>query len=243
MEGVLLPFRGNILKYEVTDVCDLLQAMCKGELIVKKVCRDWPKEAFGSGLVDECYYDEFEKNATTAAAKVFKVKDFAEGEVKLQEILKNLAAGKYDDKVLPTKEILAVGWEERPELKAIYDNLGKDYTVFTDKFDIAKHKASAEVGISVAEFCIAESGSIVVDNKSYEARVTSMLPYTNIVFVPAKYAVKDMSVACEIIGKVFKDGYCGFVTGPSRTADIERVLSLGVHGPNYLFIIAVEDMK
>ena len=70
-----------------------------------------------------------------------------------------------------------------------------------------------------------------------------MLPYTNIVFVPAKYAVKDMSVACEIIGKVFKDGYCGFVTGPSRTADIERVLSLGVHGPNYLFIIAVEDMK
>lgn len=57
---------------------------------MKKVCRDWPKEAFGSGLVDECYYDEFEKNATTAAAKVFKVKDFAEGEVKLQEILKNL---------------------------------------------------------------------------------------------------------------------------------------------------------
>lgn len=62
---------------------------------MKKVCRDWPKEAFGSGLVDECYYDEFEKNATTAAAKVFKVKDFAEGEAKLQEILKNLAAGKY----------------------------------------------------------------------------------------------------------------------------------------------------
>ena len=35
----------------------------------------------------------------------------------------------------------------------------------------------------------------------------------------------------------------GFVTGPSRTADIERVLSLGVHGPNKLLIIAVEDFE
>lgn len=215
----------------------------QGGVIVKKVCSDWPKEAFINGLVDEKWYAEFEKNATTAAAKVFKVKDFAEAEKTLAEILQNLGAGKYDGKVLPTKEILAVGGEERPELKAIYEKLGQNYTVYTDKFEIAKHKATAEVGLSVAEFCIAESGSLVVDNKSYEARVTSMLPYTNIVFVPAKYAVQDMSVACKIIGKVFKDGYCGFVTGPSRTADIERVLSLGVHGPNYLFIIAVEDMK
>lgn len=210
---------------------------------MKKVCKDWPKEAFVDGLVDERYYAEFEKNATNAAAKVFRVKDFAEGEKVLNDIIKKLAAGEYDKKVLPTKEILAVGGEERPELKAIYENLAKEYEVFTDKFDIAKHKASADVGISTAEFCIAESGSLVVDNKAYEARVTSMLPYTNIVFVPAKYAVEDMSVACKIIGRVFKDGYCGFVTGPSRTADIERVLSLGVHGPNYLFIIAVEDMK
>lgn len=210
---------------------------------MKKVCNDWPKEAFINGLVSEKWYPEFEKNATTAAAKVFKVKNFAEGEKVLAEILKDLANGKYDKKVLPTKNILAVGGEERPELKAIYENLGQKYTVYTDKFDIARNKNNAEVGVSTAEFCIAESGSIVVDNYSYEARVTTMLPYTNIVFAPAKYVVEDMSVACKIIGKVFKSGYCGFVTGPSRTADIERVLSLGVHGPNYLFIIAVEDMK
>lgn len=210
---------------------------------MEKVCKDWPKEAFVGSVVDEKFFAEFEKNATTAAAKVCRVKDFAAAEKKVEEILIGLGKGEYDNKILPTKEILAVGGSERPEVKAIYDNLAKKYTVYTDKFDIAKHQATAEVGISMAEFCVAESGSIVVDNKSYEARVTSMLPYTNIVFLPSSYAVENMSIACEIIGKVFNDGYCGFVTGPSRTADIERVLSLGVHGPNYLFVIAVDDMK
>ena len=90
---------------------------------------------------------------------------------------------------------------------------------------------------------MAETGSLCVDNYSYEARVTSMLPFVNIVFVNANYIVKDVTVACQIIGKVFNKGYLGFVTGPSRTADIERVLSLGVHGPNKLLIIAVENVE
>ena len=41
------------------------------------------------------------------------------------------------------------------------------------------------------------------------------------------------------MAKVFKKGYLGFITGPSRTADIERVLSLGVHGPHRFFIVAI----
>ena len=113
--------------------------------------------------------------------------------------------------------------------------------MYTDKFDIYEHRATADIGISTAEFCVAETGSLCVDNYSYEARVATMLPYVNIVFVNANYVVENVSVACKIIGRVFDKGYLGFVTGPSRTADIERVLSLGVHGPNKLLIIAVED--
>ena len=142
------------------------------------------------------------------------------------------------------KEIIAVGGEENPALHDIYERIGKDGTqIYTDKFDIYDHRDSADVGISTAEFCVAETGSLCVDNYSYEARVTSMLPFVNIVFVNANYIVKDVTVACQIIGKVFDKGYLGFVTGPSRTADIERVLSLGVHGPNKLLIIAVENVE
>ncbi|MCI6869711.1 MAG: lactate utilization protein [Selenomonadales bacterium] len=201
---------------------------------MEKVCRDWPKEAFGEGLVDAGYWQSFEENAKAAAAEIYRVKNFAEAEKQLANLLKEFAP----------KEILAVGGEENPALKGIYERIAQPgIEVFTDKFDIAEHKASADIGISTAEFCIAETGSLVVDNYSYEARVTSMLPFVNIVFVNAKYVVENVSVACKIIGQVFTKGYCGFVTGPSRTADIERVLSLGVHGPNRLLIIAVDDFE
>lgn len=201
---------------------------------MEKVCRDWAKQAFGEGLVNANYWDEFATNAQTAAAEVYKVKDFAAGEAKLKELLARYAP----------KEIIAVGGEENPALHDIYERIAKDGTqIYTDKFDIYDHRDSADVGISTAEFCVAETGSLCVDNYSYEARVTSMLPFVNIVFVNANYVVKDVSVACQIIGKVFDKGYLGFVTGPSRTADIERVLSLGVHGPNKLLIIAVENVE
>ena len=166
---------------------------------------------------------------------MFRVKNFAEGEAKLQELLKE-----YADRT--GGGIMAVGGEENPALKGIYDRIAASGTaVYTDKFDIYEHRATADMGISTAEFCVAETGSLCVDNYSYEARVATMLPYVNIVFVNANYVVENVSVACKIIGRVFDKGYLGFVTGPSRTADIERVLSLGVHGPNKLLIIAVED--
>lgn len=199
---------------------------------MEKVCHDWPHQAFIQGLVKAEYWDEFETNAKAASAEIFRVADFAAGEAKLKEILEQYAP----------KEIIAVGQEENPALKPIYDNIAKSGTaIYTDKVDIYRHRDSADIGISTAEFCVAETGSLCVDNFSYEARVTSMLPFVNVVFVNANYVVKDVTDACKIISKVFDKGYLGFVTGPSRTADIERVLSLGVHGPNKLLIIAVEN--
>ena len=73
---------------------------------MEKVCRDWAKQAFGEGLVDAKYWDEFATNAQTAAAEVYKVKDFAAGEAKLKELLAQYAP----------KEIIAVGGEENPAL-------------------------------------------------------------------------------------------------------------------------------
>ena len=47
---------------------------------MEKVCRDWPKEAFGEGLVDAGYWQSFEENAKAAAAEIYRVKNFAEAE-------------------------------------------------------------------------------------------------------------------------------------------------------------------
>ena len=201
---------------------------------MEKVCKNWPAEAFDDKLVNANYWDEFVENAKAASAEIQRVKDYAAAQEKVKELIQSFQA----------KEILAVGGDENPALKSIYASIASpDVAVYTDKFDIAAHRASADIGLSTAEFGVGETGSVCVDNYSYEARVTSMLPFVNIVFLNPAYMVKTVSTAFEVISRVFKKGYMGFVTGPSRTADIERVLSLGVHGPNRFIIIAVDDFE
>ena len=66
-----------------------------------------------------------------------------------------------------------------------------------------------------------------------------MLPISHIVLLDASCLTDTVTTAFQVMSKVFQKGYLGFITGPSRTADIERVLSLGVHGPHRFFIVAI----
>ncbi len=197
-----------------------------------KVCKNWPAQAFDEELVNASYWKEFEQNAKTASAEVIRVKDFAAAQTKVMEIIHSLKA----------KKVIAVGDDELPQLRSLYEGLESTTTkIYTDKFAIAENAPTADLGISVAEFGIGETGSVCVDTYSYEARVVGMLPPVHIVFMKASHTVKNVTTAFQIISRVFKRGYMGFITGPSRTADIERVLSLGVHGPSRFIILAVEN--
>ena len=199
---------------------------------MEKVCRNWAKEAFSPELINPDSWKEFEENAKLAAAEVYRLADMKAAKEKLSELLGNMEV----------KSVLAVGGDEYPALDALYKELAAEgKAVHTEKFDIAESANTADLGISTAEFGIGETGSLCVDNFSYEARVTGMMPPVNLVFMNAAYTTKDVDTAFEIISKVFNKGYMGFVTGPSRTADIERVLSLGVHGPSRLIIFAMDS--
>ena len=57
----------------------------------------------------------------------------------------------------------------------------------------------------------------------------------------APISFPESTEAFDIISRSFDRGYVGFITGPSRTADIERVLTIGVHGPSRFAIIAVDE--
>jgi len=199
---------------------------------MEKVCQNWPQDAFDNALVSDKYWDAFAKHAEMASAEIIRVADMETAEKEIKKLIPELSV----------KEIIATGGEEYPNLAKIYENLKNAGTaVYTDKFDIAEHAPSAELGISTVEFGIGETGSVCADLFSYEARVTSMLPRNHIVFLHPRYTVETVTTAFEVISRVFKKGYMGFITGPSRTADIERVLSLGVHGPHRFFIMAVDN--
>ena len=199
---------------------------------MEKVCANWPQAAFDENLVSGKYWDEFAENAKAAATELIHAGTWQEAEQLLHGLVQDMEA----------KEILAVGGEENPRLGMMYQHLQADgRVVYTDKFAIAEHAPQADLGISTAEFGIGEGGSVCVDTASYESRVTGMLPATHIVFLQADHMVKNIDTAFRVIAKVYKKGYMGFITGPSRTADIERVLSLGVHGPGRFIVIAVDE--
>lgn len=197
---------------------------------MRKVCNDWVKEAFDDQWVRPDFWEDFKANAERASAEIHCVANMEEASKELQAIAKELGA----------QNVVAVGNEENADVAKAYEDLrAAGLTVYTDKFDIAANAPMADLGVSCAEFGVGETGSVCVDTYSFEARVVGMLPPAHVVFLNANYLVENVETAFEVISKVFKSGYMGFVTGPSRTADIERVLSLGVHGPSRFFIIAV----
>jgi L-lactate dehydrogenase complex protein LldG len=97
------------------------------------------------------------------------------------------------------------------------------------------------VGITGCEFAIARLGSIMVSSKN--SRRLNIYPETHVVIAYADQLVDDLKDAFEAVqlkyaGKL--PSMLSVITGPSRTADIEKTLVMGAHGPRELFFILVE---
>ena len=118
-----------------------------------------------------------------------------------------------------------------------------DVELYTDKAAIAAHAETADIGISGVEFGIAETGSVCQDAYAVESRLVSTLTPIHVVFLDSSRIVPGVAEAFEVISPAFNQGYLSFITGPSRTADIERVLTIGVHGPSRFIIIAIDKQS
>lgn len=92
----------------------------------------------------------------------------------------------------------------------------------------------ADMGITLADFAIAETGSIVLSAGNNRARLASLTPPTHIVLV------KEIVATLEEAFARITDRTSVIITGTSRTADIEGVLVRGVHGPKELIVIRQE---
>jgi L-lactate dehydrogenase complex protein LldG len=110
------------------------------------------------------------------------------------------------------------------------------------KFDISSElAATARFGISQMEWALADTGSLAQNSTAIEQRLVSSLPAIHIAFVPTSGILPDMPTLLSRVHP--KDcAYLAMITGPSRTADIERVLTIGVHGPERLVIIFVDEL-
>ena len=150
---------------------------------------------------------------TALAGKVIKVRDADEARRELGRML----AGK---RVVASRS-------------AILGGLGEEYS--------REACAAADVGLTSADFALADTGSLVFLTESHESRLISLLPPCHIAVIERD---KILSSLDELLSRVphpsVQSSAMVFITGPSRTADIEMRLVRGVHGPGEIIVIIIE---
>jgi L-lactate dehydrogenase complex protein LldG len=113
-------------------------------------------------------------------------------------------------------------------------------TGFTEPDALRAECASAQYGITSADYALADTGTLVMLASPEEARLVSLLPPVHIAVVPRAKILTGLDELFSIMprpGDVTSSMV--LITGPSRTADIEQILVRGVHGPGEIHVVVV----
>jgi len=139
------------------------------------------------------------------------------------------------------KIIAAPGLNEADMAELVKQAASREISVIKD--GLRNHLAGIDIGFTVADYGIGETGTLVLDSSSEELRIATMVSEIHVAVIPKSHIrATAEDLYAELKGYMNqKPNYLAFVTGASRTADIERVLALGVHGPLELHILILED--
>ncbi len=154
--------------------------------------------------------------------------DFCEDEFQFIESLLTLAEERNWRKIYC--------WE--PALQAILKQYEYPF------FETDKDFEQAEVGFTLCEALVARNGSILLSNANMAGRRLSIYPPVHIVLAYTSQLVPDLKDAFALIKQKYGNNMPSMistVTGPSRTADIEKTLVLGAHGPKELFVFLLDE--
>lgn len=129
----------------------------------------------------------------------------------------------------------------RDELaRAVSSRVLRDHEV-VDPESERSQIASSQMGLSGAALAIAEHGTLVLIAEDDRGRLTSLLPPHHVAILPESRIVGTLAQALATLGEETLPATITFVSGPSRTADIEQILVIGIHGPTRLDILLIED--
>jgi L-lactate utilization protein LutC len=111
---------------------------------------------------------------------------------------------------------------------------------FTDAAALREICATADVGITSADYALADTGTLVMLSSPAEARLISLLPPAHIAIVPIERVLSGLDELFTILPRpADQTSSMVLITGPSRTADIEQILVRGVHGPGEIHVVIV----
>ena len=107
-------------------------------------------------------------------------------------------------------------------------------------FEVTREQAAhSRVGVTEFDWALADTGTLAQDASDPRLRLASALTETHVALVRSDSLLPGLGALLAQV-EPQRMRYLACVTGPSRTADIERVLTIGVHGPRRLVIVVVD---
>ena len=134
------------------------------------------------------------------------------------------------------KELFCFEKELKEWLVLLIPNLSTNDEQFTE----------ANVGITTCDALIARTGSILISSGTESGRRLSIYPNIHIVIAYTSQLCLDINAAMDMLLKKNKGQMPSMIsttTGPSRTADIEKTLVLGAHGPKEIYLLLIDDQQ
>ncbi len=113
---------------------------------------------------------------------------------------------------------------------------------FTERDELKKACAQADIGITSVDYALAATGSFVMLSSPNEARLISLLPPAHIAIFPRSLILANLDELLSLLPRpADQTSSMVLITGPSRTADIEQILVRGVHGPGEVYAVIVDN--
>ncbi len=152
------------------------------------------------------------------------------------------AAAETVSRIAAERSWRRVAWHGHDAVEPVAASLGCDtYRLDAASFD-KDALESCDAGITACEAAVAQTGSILVSSGTCGGRALSILPHVHVVILAADQVVGTLGDAFDLVRDRFggrMPSMLSFITGPSRTGDIERILVLGAHGPKELLVMLV----
>ena len=119
------------------------------------------------------------------------------------------------------------------KIEAILSELGVEIiSPYAEKHILSQ----CDLGITEVDFALPETGTLVLRSNQQKPRLISLLPRVHLAILNPSVLRPDLH---QVFLETKTDPYLVFITGPSRTADIELTVSLGVHGPKALIVLSL----
>lgn len=180
--------------------------------------------------ITDALYERFKENLAGASGDCVRTASGGAAQV---------IADLYREKGIETACVYETPWVKELGIVPALTEAG--VTVHTDH--IRLHAETDRGGISEVDYGIAELGTLVQASEAVDGRIVSTMAEDYIGILRGSQIVPEYDDMFDLLSALPEiPNFVGFVTGPSRTADIECVTTIGVHGPLRLTAVVVDDL-